>query len=85
MRCESESKASKRERGSKENHCRMKISTGIGFLRRPLLAVLSPLSLAVSILAREFVLSLLISPRSISRERFPVGLSGTLNTEGFFE
>jgi len=63
----------------------MKISTGIGFLLRPLLEVLSPLSLAVSMLNREFVLSRLISVGSISRKRLPGGLKGTLNAEGFFE
>ena len=73
-----------KERWGIGNH-RMKISTGMGFLLRPLLEVLSPLSDAVSMLEREFVLSRRVKPRSISRERFAVGLSGTLNAEGSFE
>lgn len=64
----------------------MKISIGIGFLLRPLLEVLSPLSLAVPTLSLDSMLSRLVNPRSISRERLMVGLRGTLNpVEGFLE
>jgi len=62
---------------------RMKISIGMGFLRKPELAVLSPLSLAVSMLTLELLLPLLSSPlRSKSSDFLSPGLRGNGTLEG---
>jgi len=61
----------------------MKISIGMGFLRKPELAVLSPLSLAVSMLTLELLLPLLSSPlRSKSSDFLSPGLRGNGTLEG---